>query len=194
MMVRESASVQGLGSLVKSVTFDTRTIDGLRRERGSDERKVFNLVRGLNTEIDENPDLAPILVTLKERSERIIKDLENRTTTGLAAMDRIAALATEREEALKAAKETGLSPRAFGVYWRLRDDPSLKAANVDAKKLAVEAETMLVRFPNARYNSDEHRQLRAALYRPLLALDQGARSRVIDAIIPVLVDGTEDRD
>ncbi|MGH7710524.1 MAG: type I restriction enzyme subunit R domain-containing protein, partial [Gemmatimonadaceae bacterium] len=76
----------------------------------------------------------------------------------------------------------------------LRDDPSLKAANIDAKKLAVEAETLLVRFPNARYNSDEHRQLRAALYRPLLALDQGARSRVIDAIIPVLVDGAEDRD
>lgn len=188
-MVRESAAVQGLGSLVKSITFDTKTIDGLRRDRGSDEGKVINLVRGLSKEIDENPDLAPILVTLKERSDRIIKDLENRTTTGLAAMDRIAALAAEREEALKAAKETGLSSRAFGVYWQLRDDPSLKAAQIDAKKLAVESETLLVRFPNARYNIDEQRQLRAALYRPLLEVDQSARGRVIDAIMAVLLDG-----
>ncbi|MGQ0642862.1 MAG: type I restriction endonuclease subunit R, partial [Gemmatimonadaceae bacterium] len=193
-LVRESASVQSLGSLVKSVTFDSKTLDGLRREPGSDEGKVFNLVRGLNREIDENPDLAPVLVTLKERSDRIIKDLENRTTTGLAAMDRLAALAVERDEALKAAKETGLSSRAFGMYWRLRDDPFLKSAEVDVKKFAVEAESLLVRFPNARYNADEQRQLRAALYRPLLALDQGTRSRVIDAVIPVLLDGAEERD
>ena len=193
-MVRESASIEGLGSLIKTITFDTRTIDGLRHERGSDEGKVYNLIRGLNKEIDENPDLAPVLVTLKERSDRIRKDLENRIMTGLAAMDQLAALAAERDAALRAAKETGLSPRAFGVYWRLRDDPSLRAADIDAKKLAVEAESLLVRFPNARYNVDEQRQLRAALYRPLLALDQAARSRVIDVIIPVLIDGGEERD
>jgi type I restriction enzyme, R subunit len=36
---------------------------------------------------------------LKDRAERILKDLESRKTTGLAAMDLLAALATEREAA-----------------------------------------------------------------------------------------------
>jgi type I restriction enzyme R subunit len=108
-------------------------------------------------------------------TERIIKDLEDRTTTGLAAMDRLEALATERDEAVRAAKETGLSARAFGVYWRPRDDPILGAVGIDPKVLALDAESLCTRFPNARVNSDERRQLCAALYRPLLGISPGDR-------------------
>jgi hypothetical protein len=61
--------------------------------------KVFNLVRGLQKEIDDDPNIAPILKPLKDRAERILKDLESRKTTGLAAMDLLAALATERDAA-----------------------------------------------------------------------------------------------
>ena len=193
-LVKEGAANQGLGYLVKTVTFDSRTLEGLRREPGSDEGKVFNLIRGLNKEVADDPDLAPVLLSLKDRSERIIKDLENRTTTGLAAMDRLAALATERDEAVKAAKETGLSARAFGVYWKLRDDPALRAGAIDPRKLALEAESLFARFPNARLNPDERRQLRAALYRPLLALDGGERGRIVDGILAVLLNDAQDRD
>jgi type I restriction enzyme R subunit len=192
-LVKESAASYGLGSIVKTVTFDSKTLEGLRRQPGSDEGKVFNLIRGLNQEIHDEPDLAPVLVTLKERSERIIKDLENRTTTGLAAMDQLAALATERDAAVKAAKETGLSPRAFGVYWRLQDDPTLGAASIDSRGLALEAENLFSRFPNAHLNPDEHRQLRAALYRPLLALGASQRGRVVNIILAVLLDAADDR-
>jgi type I restriction enzyme, R subunit len=37
-------------------------------------------------------------------------------------------------------------------------------------KIARETEVLLARFPNAAVNADEQRRLRAALYRPLLAL------------------------
>jgi type I restriction enzyme R subunit len=109
-------------------------------------------------------------------------------------MDQLAALATERDAAVKAARETGLSPRAFGVYWRLRDDPTFGAASINSKDLALEAEGLFTRFPNARLNPDERRQLRAALYRPLLALEAGQRGRVVDVILAVLLDASEDRD
>ena len=68
----------------------------MRAEKGSDEGKVFNLVRGLQKEIDDDADAAPVLQPLKDRAERILKDLENRNTTGLAAMDLLAALAAKR--------------------------------------------------------------------------------------------------
>jgi type I restriction enzyme R subunit len=193
-LIKESASSYGLGHLVKTVTFDLRTLQGLRRAPGTDEGKVINLTRGLNKEIEDNPDLAPVLVTLRERSERILNDLENRTTTGLAAMDRLEALAAERDAAVTAAKESGLSPRAFGVYWSLRDDPALRAAEIDPGTLAQEAEEAFTRFPNARVNPDERRRLRSALYRPLLGLDQAVRGRVVDAILAVLLDDAEDHD
>ena len=95
-LVEQSAAQEGLGRLTKSVTFDVKTLDALRGDKGSDEGKVFNLVRGLQKEIDEDPNAAAVLQPLKDRAERILKDLENRTTTGLAAMDLLAALAAEK--------------------------------------------------------------------------------------------------
>ena len=193
-LVEESATNEGLGRLTKTVTFDVKTLEGLRGEPGSDEGKVFNLVRGLQKEIDEESDAAPVLQTLKDRAERILKDLENRNTTGLAAMEMLAAMAKEKEEAIKAAKDSGLSTRAFGVYWTLKNEEALQKAGVSTMELAQDAETEIVRFPNAKVNADERRKLRAALYRPLLALDKEERGRVVDIVLAILLDGDRDAD
>src|SRR5262249_6866136 len=75
-LTQEGAIQEGLGRLTKTVTFDVKTLESLRADKGSDEGKVFNLVRGLNTEIEENTDAAAILQPLKDRAERILKDLE----------------------------------------------------------------------------------------------------------------------
>jgi type I restriction enzyme, R subunit len=174
-LVQENAMQEGLGRLTKSVTFDLKTLEALRGKKGGNEGKVFNLVRGLQKELDDNPNAAPILQPLKDRAERI-------KTTGLAAMDLLAALATEREAAAKAAKETGLSSKAFAVFWLLRNEAALKSAGVDPMEIARETEVLLARFPNASVNADEQRRLRAALYRPLLAL-KDERTRIVDLIV-----------
>lgn len=186
-LIEESAEQHGLGRLTKSVTFDVATLKSLRGEGGSDEGKVFNLVRGLQHEIDEDPAAAPVLQPLKDRAERILKDLEERKTTGLAAMDQLAALAAEKDAAMKAARDSGLSARAFAVAWVLRDDAAVKTAGIDPMTLAKDAEELLGRFPNALVNADEQRRLRASLYKPLLALAQEERARVVDLVVRLLL-------
>jgi type I restriction enzyme, R subunit len=186
-LIEDNATQEGLGRLTKSVTFDVKTLEALRREKGPDERKVFNLVRGLQREIDEDPDAVAVLQPLKDRAERIVKDLEDRKTTGLAAMDLLAALAAERDAATAAEKETGLPRKPFNVYWAVKDEAALKTAGVDALSLAKEAERLIERFPNASVNSDEQRQLRAALYRPLLGVPAGDRTKIVDRIVEILV-------
>lgn len=186
-LIEESAEQQGLGRLTKSVTFDVATLQSLRGEPGSDEGKVFNLVRGLQQEIDDDAAAAPVLQPLKERAERILKDLEERKTTGLAAMDQLAALAAEKEAAMKAARDSDLSARAFGVYWVLREDAAVKAAGLDAMPLAKECEELLGRFPNATVNADEQRRLRAALYKPMLKLAPEERARAVDLVVKLLL-------
>jgi type I restriction enzyme R subunit len=168
------------------VTFDVKTLEALRGEKGPDEGKVFNLVRGLQKKIDDDPGAAPVLQPLKDRTERILKDLENRKTTGLAAMDMLAALAAEKDAAMKAAASSGLSTRAFSVFWTLKDDETLKAASISAMDLAREVEALSTRFPNAAVNPDEQRRLRASLYRPLLALGNGDRARLVDVVMATL--------
>ncbi len=59
-----------------------------------------------------------------------------------------------------------------------RGMPAALASNgIGPLDLAKETEKLMARFPNARVNADEQRQLRAALYRPLLtiALIEGDR-------------------
>ena len=185
-LIEANATQSGLGRLTKSVTFDVNTLEALRGEKGPDEGKVFNLVRGLQKEIDDDPGAAPVLQPLKDRAERILKDMENRKTTGLAAMDLLAALALEKETAAKAAADSGLSTRAFSVLWTLKDDTALQAAGVAALDLAKETEALIARFPNAAVNSDEQRRLRASLYRPLLALNGDERARIVDLIVSTL--------
>jgi type I restriction enzyme R subunit len=124
---------------------------------------------------------------LKDRAERILKDLQERTTTGLAAMDQIAALAKEKEEAVQAAKDSGLSTRAFGVYWTLKDNVELSKAGVSPKDFAQQVEAALNRFPNAMVNSDEQRRFRAALYKPLLGLSPDERARIVDIVVKQLL-------
>lgn len=186
-LIEERAIQEMLGRLTKTVTFDVKTLESLRSEKGSDESKVFNLVRGLKKEMDENPAAAAVLQPLKDRAERILKDLEDRKTTGLAAMDELATLAAEKEEAMKSAQESGLSTRAFGVYWSLRDDTAIKAAGIDPMTVAQEAERLLGRFPNAAVNPEERRRLRAALYQPLLKLGPEERTRVVEIAMSYLV-------
>ncbi len=185
-LVEESATQNGLGTLTKSVTFDLKTLEALRGEKGTEEGKVLNLVRGLQHEIDEDANAAPVLQPLKDRAERILKDMESRKTTGLAAMDLLAALAAEKDAAAKAAKETGLSPKAFGIFWALRDDEALKKGSVSPLELAKETEKLMARFPNAQVNADEQRQLRAALYRPLLGVDRESRTKIVDLIVEIV--------
>ena len=65
---------------------------------------------------------------------------------------------------------TGLAPKAFAAFWALREEAALKQAGIDPLELGRDIEKLLARFPNFRVNADEQRQLRAALYRPLITL------------------------
>jgi type I restriction enzyme R subunit len=53
--------------------------------------------------------------------------------------------------------------------------------------LARDAESLRDRFPNAAVNPDEQRRFRSALYKPLLALSQEDRARVVDQVITLLL-------
>ena len=192
LLVRERANQEGLGRLTKAVTFDVDTLQSLRNEPGPVEAKAFNLVRGLRQELAHRTEMAAVLRPLQKRAEGILEDLEERKTAGLAALDRLAVLAAEKDAAAAALRDSGLSPRAFGVHWALKDEAVLQAESVSTLDLAREADALLDRFPNAAASADERRRLRAALYRPLLRLGPRARSRVVESMLDVLLDADPD--
>jgi type I restriction enzyme R subunit len=185
-LIEENAEQLKLGRFTKVATFDVETLKGLRNDDGPPEEKVYNLLRGLRKEIDENPAKAVVLQSIKDRADQVIQDLEQRKITGLAALDELEALANEKEEIREAAKKSGLSETAFSVYWVLSQDTAVEATGVDMAWAANEVEVTMSKFPHWRQNPDEKRRLRTGLYKPLVNLPAGPRSQLIDKIMQVL--------
>ena len=186
-LVRETATLEASGFAVKGVDFDLETLRELRGESGTEEKKVFDLVRGLREEVEEKSEMEPILLPLKERAEAVLQDLETRQATSRAAIDGLAEIAREKEEKMRAFRGSGLSPRAFAVRWEFRDDPSLREAGITAEKLGAAVEDLLSRFPNATESSEEARHLRVALYGPLLEVAARKRADLVARIHTMLL-------
>lgn len=185
-LVEETAVQDGLGRFSKVVSFDAETLESMKEEDGPDEGKVYNLLRGLRKEIDEDPAAAVVLEGLLVRSERIIRDLEERKITGLAAMDELAALAAEKSEARRRAEESGLSDIGFAVFWVLEQDEAVVTIGLDLLAAAQEIEALLSKFPNWRESPDEKRALRRNLYKPLLDIPAQERAEVIERVMQIL--------
>lgn len=185
-LIETSATQQGLGRIAKVVTFDVTTLEQLKREDGPEEGKVYNLLRGLRKEMDEDPAKAVVLRALKERADQVIKNLEERKITGMAAMDQIAVLIVEKEEARKAAQDSGLSDVGFAVHWQLSRDAALTEVDLETLAVAREVETLLGQFPNWVENTDEQRRLRLNLYKPVIKLPVEQRKAAVEQIMQVL--------
>ncbi|MYS15549.1 HsdR family type I site-specific deoxyribonuclease [Streptomyces sp. SID4982] len=185
-LIEKSAEQEGLGRIAKVVTFDVATLGSLRGEDGPDEGKVYNLLRGLRREMDEDPVKAVVLRALKERADQVIKNLEERKVTGMAAMDEIAALVVEKEAAQKAAQDSGLSDVGFAIHWQLSRDEALIDAGLDTLAVAREVESLLDKFPNWVENSDEQRRLRLNLYKPVIKLPDEQRRMVVEQVMQLL--------
>ncbi|WP_262013332.1 type I restriction endonuclease subunit R [Micromonospora sp. Mcm103] len=185
-LIEEGAVQEGLGRFSKVVTFDIEALESLRSDEGPDEGKVYNLLRGLKKEMEEDPAGAVVLQSIRVKADRILLDMETRKIDGLAAMDELAALVREKAEARKRAEESGLSNVGFAVFWTLSHESDADAAGFDAMTAAREIETVLAKFPTWQDNSEERRRLRAQLYKPLLALSKDDRAGAIERIMQVL--------
>lgn len=192
-MIQQRAVTEGLGHAPRAVTFDLKAVEALRSESGRNEAKVFNLLRGMRKDVDDKPELAAVLLPLQERAERVQKDLEDRKVSSLEAIDLLAGLAKEKDDARATAAKSGLSTRAFGVYWDLRNESSIAGAETSAMDLARLVDELLSRFPNAKHSEQEKRLLRRLLYSPLLKLTSDHRKRIVDRVMNLVL-GTSDDD
>lgn len=86
------------------------------------------------------------------------------------ALARIEGLMQEKLRAEQARKESGLDADTFEIFWFLQQQELM-----DALAIAKEINAVHSRFPNFASNADEHRQLKAEIYKSLLRVVSGKR-------------------
>ena len=162
-LIREQTTALGEYAQGKALEFDAASLEALRAKGRDDNGKVINLVRKLRDESTKGGDEQLLLISLSERADRVLEQLEDRQVSTQQALDEIARLLAERAEAERVRDEHGLDAATFEIYWVLRD-----ALPSDAVTLAKEMRDAQLRYTNAASNSGEYRQLKAELYKLLL--------------------------
>lgn len=153
----------------------------LKDKKGSDNGKVINLVKSLAKSATDRGAKEPYLISIAERAEAVMSELEDRQVSTKVALEKIEALMQEKLAAEKARKESGLDPETFEIFWFLQQEKLS-----DALMLAKEISAVYKRFPNSDSNTDEHRQLKAEIYKSLLRVVSGKRMVGMSGAEPTL--------
>jgi type I restriction enzyme R subunit len=160
-LVREMAANNGPWAAAPPVLLDEATLEALRRDP-PDPSKVINLGRSIRQVVfSETPQAH--LFPIGERAEDIVEAYENRQVSTREAVDQLAVVIQELIDARRAAEQSGLDPKAFAVFWLLKQ-ASVASPEVVAKDIA----DVLKRFPNYDVNAKEKRLLKSKLYKILL--------------------------
>ncbi|MBA2224699.1 type I restriction endonuclease subunit R [Thermogemmata fonticola] len=138
----------------------------LIREEKPETVKVFNLLRELHRLMEEQGRQQPYLIPIGERAEAIRQAFEARQLNSQQALAELENLVQGLWEAESQRKESNLSAQAFAVAWWARVQKSMSAEKAEC--LAAAVEQIFQQFPHWAASSHQERELRQALYKPLI--------------------------
>ena len=163
LLVRERVETYGLSRTTPIVKIDEKTLEAIKDGKYSKTSKVINLLKSIGETVSDDGDDNPYLKPIGDRAEAIQDAFDNRQITTQDALEKIEKLIDEMVKAGKEQKKTGFDKNTFAVYWTLKQE-GIKGS----KKHAPVINSLFLRFPNYKYNSDELRQLKAELYKLVL--------------------------
>jgi type I restriction enzyme R subunit len=170
MLVRDHGVLEGLERLSKPVEIDENTLKTLKNSKESDNTKIMNLVKGLDSAAQTLGDSEPFLISIAERANKVMDELAGRQDQTQKALEKLEELAQEKIDAEKEKDKLSLDINTFTIYWLLKKD-----GFENPKDFAQEINEIYTRFPNYRVNSDELRQLKAEIYKILLKVIDGTK-------------------
>ena len=162
-LIRERVETYGLSTTTSTVKIDEKILEAIKNNKSSKTSKIINLFKSIEKTVSDDGDNHPYLKPIGDRAEAIQDAFDNRQITTQGALEKIESLINEMVKARKEQEKTGFDKNTFAVYWTLKQE-GIK----NAKKHAPLINSVFMRFPNYKHNSDELRQLKAELYKLVL--------------------------
>ena len=162
-LLQERVRLEGDIGTGRSVEYDAKTLESLRKNTSTDNGKIMNLLRDLRLRTEAEAVANPALKGLFERAQSVTIQFQDRQLSTIQVLEEIEKLQAERAKAEEERTQLGLDAPTFGVYWLLA-----QAQVPKARELAVEINAIFSRFTNYGRSADELRQLKAEIYKVLL--------------------------
>ncbi|MCY4513171.1 MAG: hypothetical protein OXB86_05740, partial [Bdellovibrionales bacterium] len=163
-LIQESAEISSFSGIVKTYEINEDTLKKIKegQDKELDNKKVINLIRSIQKESKEKSKQEPYLISISERSKRIMTEFEKKQKNSKEALDSIMKLMEEKVTIQKMRKQSALSHQEFIIAWPLK-----KQGVNDFEGLAVQISESIDKFKNFYSSSDEKRQLKMDMYKIL---------------------------
>ncbi len=147
---------------------------------GGGGTKVWDLLKRIRDDAETEGEVNPVLRSIGERAERVVRDFEARQTTTQEMLDKVEKLRREQDEAREAAKKSGLGAQGFAVLWTFTQE---KVPRADEVAKAIDA--AVAEHPHWQSSDELAREFRYALYASLSDLTDDVPA-LVDRVFQVL--------
>ncbi|MGQ9561871.1 MAG: type I restriction enzyme subunit R domain-containing protein, partial [Candidatus Oleimicrobiaceae bacterium] len=162
-LVQQQTWSSPIAEIGSGTLLDEKLLDQIASQHDSDTVKVFNLIKVLQTIVQQQSGESPYLIPIGERAEQIAQAFKDRQLTTQQALQQLQELVAEYKDAEKARQTTDLSKEGFAVYWLLS-----REGVGQAKTAAREVMEAFKRYPYWRSSDEHERGVRIAITKALM--------------------------
>lgn len=144
----------------------------LKQSDADETTKILNLRKVLVATVDEKAQSQPFLLSIGERAEALALAYEDRHLTTQEVLTEFVRLAQEYVDSDRERQDLGLDANEYAIFAVLKPTGS----GVTSQK-AKAFNDLFLKYPDYKWNEQQHKKLRAELYKVLLPL-VGAKKMV----------------
>jgi len=137
--------------------------DTLKADKVSIRVKIMALYKSIKGHIKERKKESPYLISIGERVEQIISQLQERQRSVESTLEELTKMVEDIAEAEEEQKKSGLNKEEFSYFWVLR-----KHGVSEAKEKAKKIQKIILQKEHWIFNENVERELRRELYKEFL--------------------------
>lgn len=160
-LVQEHTQAGLIQEAVKVYEVNADTLQKIAQSDQPDTVKVFNLLKTIGQQVQDEAARAPYLISIGERAEKIAEAFKLRQLSTQEALKQLEELVSEINTARQEQAKRNISAEAFTIYWLLKRD-GIKPEQAEA--VAGEMRAAFDRFPHWQRSEAQNREVRKALY------------------------------
>jgi type I restriction enzyme R subunit len=160
-LVQEHTQAGVIHEAVKVYEVNAQTLEQIAQTSQSDTVKVFNLLKSIVQQVQDEATKSPYLLSIGERAEQIAEAFKLRQLSTQEALKQLEELVQEINTARQEQAERNISAEAFAIYWLLKQGGT---SPKQAEGVAAEMRSAFDRFPHWQRSEAQAREVRKALY------------------------------
>jgi type I restriction enzyme R subunit len=164
-LVQEHTQAGLIQEAVKVFEVNAQTLERIAQTDQPDTVKVFNLLKSIQQQVEDEATGSPYLLSIGERAEKIAEAFKLRQLSTQEALKALEELVREINAAREEQAQRNISAEAFTIYWLLKQGGTTPE---QAEKVAGEMRAAFDKYPHWQRSEEQARQVRRALYDSLL--------------------------